>query len=196
MQMCASVAAFLLAPQTDGVIKSSLQSMQWQDSCTLADATFAACFCSSVATGKPARHVERFSARVEGSVCLKMHGSPSSIKQIWHSDNQVLNCYSGFLTSSEIHVFTCVSVGGRFFFFALIQIVLCHLTSNFDSFESVYTRISSLKESKSLIEDLIYLQVKRWKTDSSLTLIQLNADKTQWAPGTASNAPTGGKKLF
>lgn len=89
----------MLVPQTDRVIKSSLQCMQWQASCTLADAAFAACFCSSVATGKPGRHVEWFSARAEGQcVCvwLKMRCSTSAVKQIWHSDNQVLNCYSGF----------------------------------------------------------------------------------------------------
>lgn len=98
IQFRASVASSPLVPQTDRVIKSSLQCMQWQESCTLADATFAACFCSSVATGKPARHVEWFLTRAEGMcVCgLKMRGSASAVKQIWHSDNQVLNCYSGF----------------------------------------------------------------------------------------------------
>lgn len=115
-QFRASVASSPLVPQTDRVIKSSLQCMQWQDSCTLADAAFAPCFCSSVATGKPTRHVEWFLARVEGvCVWLKTCGSTSAVKQIWHSDNQVLNCYSGF---SNLKWGTCVymSVGGSFFF--------------------------------------------------------------------------------
>lgn len=37
---CDSVARPLLVPQTDRVIKSSLQCMQWQDRSTLADAVF------------------------------------------------------------------------------------------------------------------------------------------------------------
>lgn len=98
--------------------------------------------------------------------CVCVCGSTSAVKQIWHSDNQVLNCYSGFqnLKWEMCTVQLAVSVGGTFFFPPFDE--ECSLSSNMELWRhfQTYTQVFGVsKKGKSLVENLIYIKVRRGK---------------------------------
>lgn len=183
-QFRVSVASSPLVPQTDRVIKSSLQSMQWQDSCMLADAAFAACF---VLLWPQVSLLDMWNDSQRGRrqcvcVCvwLKMRGSTSAVKQIWHSDNQVLNCYSGFqnLKWGTCVYYMCLWVA---VFFPLIQNVVDPLTSNCDTAFKICTQLFPVLR-KAADRKFDFPQSAKWKTDSGSTLLHLKCRQNSTSP--------------